>query len=45
MAQIIQVFQKADAHTPQRFWEYALITDTEHTGKDLEKLRIPYVKT
>tara|TARA_R110000772_G_C13310268_1_gene440106 strand:+ start:28447 stop:28674 length:228 start_codon:yes stop_codon:yes gene_type:complete len=43
MAQVIRVLQKADAHTPQRFWGYALITNTEHTGKDLEKLRVPYV--
>lgn len=30
MAQIIEVFQKGDAYTPQRFWSYALRTETKH---------------
>ena len=32
MAQVTQVFLKGDAHTPSRFWEYALRTETKHSN-------------
>lgn len=31
MANTIDVFLKGDAHTPQKFWEYALRTETKHS--------------
>jgi len=27
---IVEVFMKGDAHTPERFWDFALRTETKH---------------
>ena len=37
MANIIEVFVKGDAHTPQRFWDYALRTKPKF-GRELHEL-------